>query len=668
MIASNLANALINAGAVDEGTKVLKKAALNAREAVSPDKNLIVSEMLNTLGVLQYQSGDYVGANDTLTQALLLREKTLPSNHVELRRILRNLAIVQFDLGHREESLRLARRAHSIDEETLANVLSFTSESHRLSFYYQQHLYDFFAMYGSPRDIAQSVIRTKGIVLDSLLEDRLVAEASGDPHLGKVVAEIRETKERLSRFLFHLPEDRYQTNVNPVDPEQQRLMARRDKLAAELARHISGLENGRAALRITLNQVQRNLTKDQALIEFLRYNYYLGKGKWEQRYGALIIGFSDEPSWVQLGRADQIEESIIEYQRFVRRVIDDPASLRALYSRIWAPVEALLPVGTKKIVLSPDGGLNFVSFSTLVGDDEKFLSEKYSIRYVASGRDLLKLPRKPARPVILVYANPDFRQDVIGQAGRNHNGALSRFIGLRDFQSLALVPLPGTGAEALALQKWGKGSGHPVEIFMGANATKAQLRKVSSPWVLHLATHGFFLPEMDLGNSVNPLQLSTEIPRAKLVNPMHRSGLALAGAQNTLEAWGRGEVPPTENDGILTAEEVGGLKLDGTWLVVLSACDTGLGEVRAGEGVMGLRRGFIQAGAQNLLITLWPIGDKTTVQIMLDFYEAAAKTNNAPEALGDVQRDWLVKLSRERGLPAAVRLAGPFIMSSQGKQ
>ena len=127
-------------------------------------------------------------------------------------------------------------------------------------------------------------------------------------------------------------------------------------------------------------------------------------------------------------------------------------------------------------------------------------------------------------------------------------------------------------------------------------------------------------------------------------------------------------MPPTENDGIVTAEEVGGLKLEGTQLVVLSACETGSGEARAGEGVMGLRRGFIQAGAKNLLMTLWPISDETTVKIMLDFYDAADKSHNAPQALADVQRDWLVKLRKERGLLAAVNLAGPFIMSSQGKQ
>jgi hypothetical protein len=117
-----------------------------------------------------------------------------------------------------------------------------------------------------------------------------------------------------------------------------------------------------------------------------------------------------------------------------------------------------------------------------------------------------------------------------------------------------------------------------------------------------------------------------------------------------------------ENDGILTAKNVSTLDLHGTWLVTLSACDTGSGEARAGEGVMGLRRGFIQAGAQNLLMTLWPISDEVTVQIMSDFYDAAHQTGNAPE-----QRKWLVKLRTEKGLAQGVNLAGPFIMSSQGK-
>jgi hypothetical protein len=179
-------------------------------------------------------------------------------------------------------------------------------------------------------------------------------------------------------------------------------------------------------------------------------------------------------------------------------------------------------------------------------------------------------------------------------------------------------------------------------------ATKEALYKIHSPYILHLATYGFF------ANAHSKFFL----------NPMYRSGLALAGAQTTIEAWKRDEVPPVQNDGILTAEDVSILDLKGTWLVTLPACDVSR-QATAGEGVTALRRGFLQAGAQNLLMTLWPIRDDVTLGIMSDFYEAAHNGENAPEALSQVQRTLLVKLRIEKGLVQAVNIAGPFLMSSQ---
>ena len=149
---------------------------------------------------------------------------------------------------------------------------------------------------------------------------------------------------------------------------------------------------------------------------------------------------------------------------------------------------------------------------------------------------------------------------------------------------------------------------------------------------------------------------------------MHRSGLALAGAQKTLEAWDKGETPPTENDGILTAAEASVLDLEGTWLVVLSACETGRGEARSGEGVLGLRRAFIQAGAENLLMTLWPVSDKYTIPLMKDFYEKAIASGDAPSALVDVQRERLLKMREAVGTRLAVQLYGPFIMNFHGSE
>jgi CHAT domain-containing protein len=400
------------------------------------------------------------------------------------------------------------------------------------------------------------------------------------------------------------------------------------------------------------------------LIELLRYNHYTGTKQDEPRYGAVVIPPTGKPKWVPLGKADEIERRIRLYQRSTRGETDEATLRQALQSlgqQIWAPIEAALPGKFAHVIISPDGQLSFLSFATLLLPNDQFLGEKYSIRYVASGRDLLRNKNVASDGATLVYANPEFSRSA--PAPLNVAATTLRDVEMRDLRGLSLAQLPGTENEARALEKRGKN----VKIFLGPAATEESLREINSPRVLHLATHGFFLPEAAPSAAPASGRAPSGAPKLRMNNPMHRSGLAFAGAETTLEAWSRGEVPPARNDGILTAEEVGGLKLDRTWLVVLSACDTGSGEARAGEGVMGLRRGFVQAGAQNLLMTLWPISDQTTVDIMLDFYDAALKTSDAPQALADTQRNWLVKLRKEKGLLAAVRLAGPFIMSSQGK-
>ena len=123
---------------------------------------------------------------------------------------------------------------------------------------------------------------------------------------------------------------------------------------------------------------------------------------------------------------------------------------------------------------------------------------------------------------------------------------------------------------------------------------------------------------------------------------------------------------PTCHRVSLTAAEASVLNLKGRWLVTLSACETGQGEARSGEGVLGLRRAFIQAGAQNLLMTLWPVTDKYTVPFMKDFYERAIASGNAPTTLAEVQKERLLKMREAVGTKLAVQLYGPFIMSFQG--
>ena len=646
----------------------LYQRALKIREkTLGPDHNLTASS-LNNLASLYQKTGEYAKAEPLDQRALKIREKTLGPEHPWTAQSLNNLAELYVGMGNPKEALHLATEARRAKEKHLSDILSFTSEQQRLAFQKETSPCDLPGTLGNAPEIAQTVLRQKGVVLDSLLEDRLVAEASGDPKQREMIEQLRAAKQRLTQLQLEVPKDLSEQAQKQRAAEKEKLSTEVEQLEGGLARHVAGLGKARRALSVTVQQVQSAVPKQATLIELLRYSHYLGKDKYEPRYGAVLIAPSGEPKWVPLGSAQEVEKNIQLYQKSVRGKTDEATLsnvLKTLNNQVWAPIERALPAGTTTVIVSPDAELSFVSFATLVGSDDKFVGEKYSVRYVASGRDLLREFKIASNSATSVYANPDFGGKPASPDLNRETMVALRSLEMRDLQNISLPPLPGTAAEATALAKR---FGSSAKVFLGPNATKAELRQVNSPHVLHLATHGFFLPEIELGKSNNALGPEEEIPKGKLVNPMHRSGLALTGAQTTLEAWSRGEVPPIENNGIVTAEEVGGLKLDGTWLVVLSACETGSGEARAGEGVMGLRRGFIQAGAQNLLMTLWPISDQTTVKIMLDFYDAALKSSNAPQALADTQRDWLVKLRKERGLLDAVRLAGPFIMSSQGKQ
>ena len=172
--------------------------------------------------------------------------------------------------------------------------------------------------WGSAPELAEIVLRQKGVVLDSLLEDRLVAEASGDPKQRVIVDELRSAKQRLTKLVMEVPEDLSESARQKRDAEKEKLSAQVEQLEGGLARQVAGLGRARRALSVTVPQVQSALPPKAALIELLRYSHYLGKDKYEPRYGAIVIGAKGEPGWVPLGGAAEIEKNVALYQKSVR--------------------------------------------------------------------------------------------------------------------------------------------------------------------------------------------------------------------------------------------------------------------------------------------------------------------------------------------------------------
>src|SRR5439155_9152341 len=193
-----------------------------------------------------------------------------------------------------------------------------------------------------------------------------------------------------------------------------------------------------------------------------------------------VICPNGEPKWVSLGTAAEIEKAVKLYQKSVRGKTDEATLakvLKALEQRVWAPIEKALPAETKTIVISPDGELSFVSFATLVESDDKFVGEKYSVRYVASGRDLLREFKTAGSPETTVYANPDFGSKPRSPTSNRETAVALRSLEMRDLQNISLPPLAGTVAEAAALAKR---FGSSAKVFLGPNATKAELRQINS--------------------------------------------------------------------------------------------------------------------------------------------------------------------------------------------
>lgn len=663
-------------GQLDQAEAFQQRSLVILQENLGPTHPRIAST-LNALGRVYEAGGEYQKSQEAFERAYrLLMGQPSPSKQ-RVTGVMRALARLRCAQGHPESAVAWADQIQGEEERLLSNLLSFTSERQRLA--NQQEIVrggsiNLWATIGAAEPLARSILRTKGIVLDSLLEDRRLAEAGGDSQTREIARQLTAAKRRLTQVAHaDLFEASSADKARPRKVDLESLSREVESLEASLARRVAGLGRARRALSIRVEQVQSTIPAGAVLLELLRYRHYVGKGHSEENYGALILSSDSEPRWVRLGHAEVVDRLIKLYQHQVRAQGEGDAlsrSLRHLYEQLWTPIEQSLPEGTRQLIVCPDSELNFLSFATFLAPSKRFLGEDYSISYVSSGRDLLAgYPRRRDGIDLLVWANPDFGVSVVNGAASTESLRTNDSLAMREFRDLSFRPLPGSEKEGRLLRDRATEFGfNSVVLHLGKTATEAELKRVESPHILHLATHGFLLPVCSPRAMPDGFEPDDTIPGtiSGVRNPMLRCGLALAGAQRTLEARAKGEIVPSENDGVVTAEEIGCLNLRGTRLVVLSACDTGIGEARAGEGVLGLRRGFVQAGAESLLLTLWPIHDDKTTGLIADFYAAVGKHGDATRALSQTQRSWLTRLRTEKGVADACRIAGPFILSFQG--
>lgn len=456
-------------------------------------------------------------------------------------------------------------------------------------------------------------LQTKSILLSSSAKERTRILNSGDSTLIATYYNYIYLKESLAKYYGYTAEQLLDENVQ-IDS----LEIITNDYEQSLSLDASAIANEERAQKVSWKDIQRKLKSNEAAVEIIRFRYFHKHITDSVLYAALILtgDTRKSPELVILPNGNELEDKYLKnYLGSIRFKIDDPYS----YDQFWKPIEAKLKDKTK-IYLSPDGVYNQLNINTVKRQDNSYVIDSYSVQLLTSTKDIMLLDRQRQETidqgVAMLFGYPQYNMSHTAIASAVAEQSLTRSNTLErtlDIDSrFGYVDLPGTKTETESIDKILINNSWNSRLYLGDEALEEVVKSVQSPNVLHIATHGFFLDDVAEGK----LQLGVNTDRSRK-NPLLRSGLLLAGAAQTA----RGEYDNQTENGILTAYEAMSLNLNGTDLVVLSACETGKGEVKSGEGVYGLQRAFQVAGAESLIMSLWKVNDEATQLLMTNFYQ-----------------------------------------------
>ncbi len=611
-----------------------------------------VAFQLNSLGSLYRAWGDHDRAEPIYLRALSMREKLLGPDHPDVVGTLSNLALLQMARGKFAEAAALQSKVIDMSERNIALNLASGSERQKLA--YLDMLAEqvdrsitlsvaFLPDNLSAGELAVSaVLQRKGRVQDELSGSSATLRHQLNPADAELLDRFNKVTSRLSGLVLGGPRgstaEAHQKQISDTRKE-------REDLESEISRRSVRFRS--RSQSVTLERVQAAVPENAALVEIAAYHRIIPTGitvkerRGEMRYVAYIIRRRGEVRWKDLGEAKLIDQAVEQMRGALRdpQRKDTKIAARDLDEKVMRPLRSLAGDATHLLV-SPDGALNLIPFEAFVNERGKYLVENYSISYLTAGRDLLRTggERQGKNPPLIV-ANPAFGQPSETIAANTQpleprpvKAQRRSVTSTRSIADTYFAPLSGTAIEAETIKVL-----FPNAVRLtDQQATESSVKRAEAPSILHLATHGFFLTGTAANNPAS--SNSTVIPAGQRTeNPLVRSGLALAGANERSSA---GE------DGILTALEASGLDLWGTNLVVLSACDTGIGEVRNGEGVYGLRRSFVLAGAESVVMSLWPVSDYVTRELMTGYYRNLKQGLGRGESLRRVRLEMIKRPNR----------------------
>lgn len=590
------------------------------------------------LGGLAALAGRYEEAQLTITEALRLQERVIGPNHPDFAETLRQAAVVMAVRGDTTTAVTHLNRAVVLTEGRLRREALSFSESRLLSFLSKLHAQEeqiYSLLQTSPKNpellhlaLATSLLR-KGRSVDLTARTSQAIYSSLSEADRTRFNELRAIRSRVADLSYASAEGRRRADAHqPLLQLEERAEALESVLASRSAALLAHTQAPGPAEIVA--EVTRSLPPDGALIEVVTalkpplMKGMAGAGPHSASYIALVLHADGAIAAVDLGNVDTIDATIAQ---FLAEASQPGSSFlpgaQLLYRQVFQKLSGLL-VGRRKIYLSLDGQLSMVPFAAL-HDGDSYLIDKFDLSYLTSGRDLLRtLGTTPARSGPVILADPTFSVP----PPLHESSTMAPLV--RALRGVDFAELPGTRKEAEAIAQL---LPHPT-LVTGTAATSAALLGVNAPSVLHVATHGLFLrDETASGQGTRGFDTSH---RHTPSNPLLRSALVLAGALPRTGAETNAAAPSSTNGrvyGLATALEIAGMNLWGTQLVVLSACETGRGDVRLGQGVFGLRRSVMVAGAETIVTSLWKVDDATTTELMVAFYRNLVAGARRSEAM-----------------------------------
>lgn len=664
---NNLAEVYENEGKAADAEPLYQRSLAVTEKSLGPNHPQVAA-VLDGLASAYMDQGKYPEAEPLLKRALAIDEGTLGPDHPTTGEVQMSMATFYDAWGKPDlAEAYFDKRLTNLTDQFRANA-TYMSEKDRLvflatvpgafplffSFALRNHEHDP-ALAGKVYDV---LLQEKGFIASSAAAQRAKILASGDKDTLALLDKLTAEKTQLAGLVSSA-----QGDLADRQKRIAQLAQETNQLEQEIVKRSSALAQEKTLSAVTWRDVQKALKPGEAAVEIARFPFNNGKkftGTIE--YIALVVTpDSKNPAFIVLGEAQKLEAApVIDYRAHVgqtRGFEAEPApgastaaatanaDTSAAYSAFWKPLEPSL-ASAKRVYVSPDGVLNQIPIGLFADDNGKLLLEKYQLRYVNSTKDLLRsLPATASKTAVLL-GNPRFdlteaqqraalaelnngslRQSSVPEPSNNPVQSGQRAV---DLAGGALNPLPGTQAEVDAIDKQLKDSGWKVASFTGDRALKEVMNKQRNPGVVHIATHGFFLSDQEIAQQ----SAASGGKHASLEDPMLRSGLFFAGADRIRS----GAAPmPGLDDGVLTAYEASQLDLEGTELVVLSACETGLGQQSNSEGVFGLRRGLQEAGANAVMMSMWSVPDRETQELMTLFYARWLGGLDKPEALRQAQ-------------------------------